>query len=81
LETVRHFVWALRQELNHHAGVLRLTAAVPWWLAYVLANPELRLIGDSLDGVVIMAYGDPGGEPVAADVVTFKRKVVPAIEN
>jgi hypothetical protein len=74
-------VSTLRQELDRHPGVLQLTAAVPWWLAYVMANPELRLVGDSIDEFVMMAYGDPGGEPVAADIVAFKRKVIPAIEK
>lgn len=74
-------VRALRQELEHRSGVLRFTAAVPWWLAYAVANPELRVIGESLDEFVLMAYGDPGGEPVAADIVTFKRKIIPAIQK
>jgi hypothetical protein len=74
-------VCALRQELDRHPGVFRLTAAVPWWLAYVMAGPDLRLVGECLDEFVMMAYGDPGGEPVAADIVVFKRKIIPAIEK
>jgi len=73
-------VSALREELTDAPGNIRLTAALPWWAAYALSADELRTITAALDGIVFMAYGEVGGEPVAADVATFRRKVHPALE-
>jgi hypothetical protein len=72
-------VAALRAELTRHPGVLQLKAAMPWWFSYKVSENEARTINDSLDGVVLMVYGDRGGEPVAAEIDTFQRKVLPAV--
>jgi hypothetical protein len=72
-------VAALRAELTSHPGVLRLTAAMPWWFGIQVSESEFRTINESLDGVVLMVYGDRGGKPVAAEIDTFQRKVLPAL--
>jgi hypothetical protein len=72
-------VAALRAELSSHPGVLKLTAAMPWWFGYKVSESEFRTINQSLDGVVLMVYGDRGGQPVAAEIEIFERKVLPAI--
>jgi hypothetical protein len=72
-------VAALRAELTMHPGGLRLEAAMPWWYGYKVSENEFRMISNSLDGVLLMVYGDRGGEPVAAEIETFQRKVLPAV--
>ncbi|MBI4842545.1 MAG: carboxypeptidase regulatory-like domain-containing protein [candidate division NC10 bacterium] len=45
-------------------GGLRLSAALPWWIGSLSAEiPEAspRRFFESLDEIVLMAYGDPGG--------------------
>ena len=45
-------------------GRLRLSAALPWWIGSLSAEiPEAspRRFFESLDEIVLMAYGDPGG--------------------
>jgi hypothetical protein len=48
-------------------GRLRLSAALPWWIGSLSADvPEAspRRFFESLDEIVLMAYGDPGGPVV-----------------
>jgi hypothetical protein len=71
-------VAALRAELTSRPG-LQLEAAMPWWFGYKVSESEARMISNSLDGVVLMVYGDRGGEPVAAEIELFQRKVLPAV--
>ena len=52
---------------------------MPWWFGYRVSENECRTISDSLDGVVLMVYGDRGGKPVAAEIESFQRKVLPAV--
>jgi hypothetical protein len=72
-------VAALRAELSSHPGTLKLTAAMPWWFGYKVSESEFLMINKSLDGVVLMVYGDRGGQPVAAEIKMFERKVLPAV--
>lgn len=72
-------VLALRQEIDNRCALLRFRAAVPWWLVHEMTNDELRQSVAALDGMMLMAYGEPGGTPVAAEIEAFRRKVHPAI--
>ncbi len=72
-------VAALRAELTSHPGVLQLDAAMPWWFGYKVSENDFRTISSSLDGVVLMVYGDRGGKPVAAEIELFQQKVLPAV--
>ena len=74
-----NLVSGLHEELEAQPGVLDLTAAVPWWLSQTLPDEDLAKIGKSIDKLMLMAYGDPGGIPVVPDMETFKRKLYPAI--
>jgi len=74
-------VAALRGELTSRPGVLRLEAAMSWWFGYRVSENELRTINEALDGFVLMVYGDKGGEPVAAEIEVFQRKVLPAVRG
>jgi hypothetical protein len=74
-------VSALREELRRERSALHLTAALPWWLPVAVADYDLKMIYQSLDGILLMVYGDPGGTPVASDLATFENKVQPIIEK
>jgi hypothetical protein len=74
-------VAALRDELTSRPGVLKLAAAMPWWFGYQVSEDEFRTINAALDGFVLMVYGDKGGEPVAAEIEVFQRKVLPAVRR
>lgn len=69
----------LRQDLAADYPALRLSAALPWWVAYALPQAEWRALTQALDEIVLMAYGDPGGQPVAANAEVFREKVFPAV--
>ena len=73
-------VSTLRSEIEQRRSTMRLTAALPWWLSHAVSRDEFKTITSSLDGVLLMVYGDRGGTPVAADVATFTRKVKPEID-
>ncbi|MBI3664603.1 MAG: hypothetical protein HY234_16320 [Acidobacteria bacterium] len=70
----------MREELLRAQPGTRLSAALPWWVARAMTPHEFSAVSGELDDIVLMAYGDPGGQPVAADSQTFKRKVLPALE-
>jgi hypothetical protein len=70
---------ALRDELKQEGSRLRLNAAGPWWLS-VISPSELGTITEYLDGMLFMVYNDPGETPIAADLETFQRKVVPILQ-
>jgi hypothetical protein len=52
---------------------------MPRRLGYRVSESKSRAISNSLDGVILMVYGDKGGKPVAAEIDTFQRKVFPAV--
>ncbi|HYM06103.1 MAG TPA: hypothetical protein VEU11_06045 [Terriglobales bacterium] len=70
---------ALRDELKQDGSRLRLNAALPWWLN-TISPSELGTIIQYLDGMLLMVYTGPGETPVAVDLETFQKKVLPAIK-
>ena len=58
-------VSTLREELRLERSSMRLTAALPWWLPVAVTEYDLNTIYQSLDGILLMVYGDRGGTPVA----------------
>ena len=59
-------------------GRLQLTAALPWWIGSPSADiPEAspRRFFDSLDEIVLMAYGDPGGPRIGGSAQALLRRL------
>lgn len=53
---------------------LQVSAALPWWIGTIAADiPEasLRRFFESLDEVILMAYGDPGGPRIGGSAQTL----------
>jgi hypothetical protein len=60
------------------SGRLSLSAALPWWIGALSAEiPEAspRRFFESLDEIVLMAYGDPGGPRVGGSVQALLRRL------
>jgi hypothetical protein len=60
------------------AGPMRITAAFPWWIGAMSGHvPRMapRAWLSSLDEVVLMAYGDPGGPMVGGSAATVSRRL------
>lgn len=60
------------------AGPMRITAAFPWWIGAMSGRmPRMapRAWLSSLDEVVLMAYGDPGGPMVGGSAAMVLRRL------
>lgn len=68
-----------REEFERAQPGTRLSAALPWWAAYAMTPAKFSRLAEALDDIVVMAYGDPGGAPVAAEAHAFRQKVLPAL--
>lgn len=59
-------------------GPLQFSAALPWWIGAVSADiPEAsaRRFFESLDEIVLTAYGDPGGPRVGGSTATLRERL------
>jgi hypothetical protein len=59
-------------------GRLLLSAALPWWIGALSADmPEVspRRFFESLDEIVLMAYGDPGGPRIGGSAQALLRRL------
>jgi|GEM_PF-1075388 len=63
---------------KERSGRLPLSAALPWWIGALSTDiPEAspRRFFESLDEIVLMAYGDPGGPRVGGSVQALLRRL------